>query len=144
MNNLRTIFQFGWPYLRRYSGRFIIGILLGILFGLSNAGFVWATKTLIGRMAPASEIQSAKESANPKKATVLDRTKLQLEQTTDRWVDAWLPYSGRPVGWRQILGGLFFLPLLAIIFISIHYYKVVRQRITLPVYGSGSVPRGDD
>jgi hypothetical protein len=55
VNNLRMILQFGWPYVRRYSGRFLVGIL----FGLSNAGFVWATKTLIGRMAPASEIQSA-------------------------------------------------------------------------------------
>ncbi|MBI3961761.1 MAG: cytochrome b N-terminal domain-containing protein [Deinococcus sp.] len=45
---------------------------------------------------------------------------------------------------RFYLLHVFFLPLLAIIFISVHYYKVVRQRLTLPVYNSGSVSRGDD
>ncbi|MBM3840867.1 MAG: ABC transporter ATP-binding protein [Verrucomicrobia bacterium] len=114
VSNLRIIFRFGWPYLRRYSGRFIVGILLGIAFGFSNAGFVWATKTLIGRMAPESETQAAKTPANAAgTATALDRAKLRLEQTTDRWVDPWLPYAGRPVDWQQFVGGLFFLPLLA-------------------------------
>ncbi|MBI4661683.1 MAG: ABC transporter ATP-binding protein [Verrucomicrobia bacterium] len=114
MNNLQSILRFGWPYLRRYCGRFLAGLLLGLLFGLSNASFVWATKTLIGRMAPASVAVSAAEtSANQKKMTFLTETRFALEKATDRLVDDWLPYAGRPMDWRQLAGGLLFLPLLA-------------------------------
>src|SRR3954466_2403506 len=52
MNNLKNIFRFGWPYLKRYKGRLITGILLGFLFGASNASFFWATKTLFTRLSP--------------------------------------------------------------------------------------------
>ena len=57
MRNLKTIFQFGWPYMRRYKGRVIAGLLLGILFGISNASFVWATKTLFERLKSPVESQ---------------------------------------------------------------------------------------
>ena len=53
MGNIGTVFRFGGHYLRRYWTRFAAGVLLGILFGLTNASFVWATKVLIGRMVPA-------------------------------------------------------------------------------------------
>ena len=52
MGNIGTVFRFGRHYLRRYWTRLAAGVLLGILFGLTNASFVWATKVLIGRMAP--------------------------------------------------------------------------------------------
>jgi ABC-type multidrug transport system fused ATPase/permease subunit len=52
MTNLKKIFEFGWPYLRRYRRRLFLGILLAVFFGASNASFVWATKTLFDRMAP--------------------------------------------------------------------------------------------
>ncbi len=119
MLRFKTIFRFGWPYLRRYWGRFVAGILLGILFGLSNASFVWATKTLISRMAP-SEVAAApasnpsegkSEPPIPLKARFKDFMNTAVE-TTDRFVDPWLPYKGRAVDWRQIMGGLLFLPLL--------------------------------
>jgi len=34
-------------------------VLLGIVFGLTNASFVWATKVMIGRMAPTEPVSSA-------------------------------------------------------------------------------------
>ena len=52
MNNIRAVFTFGWPYLRRYKGRLLTGVLFGILFGLANGSFIWATKTLVERLNP--------------------------------------------------------------------------------------------
>lgn len=112
MNRLQTIFRFGWPYLRRYWGRFIAGLLLGILFGLSNATFVWATKTIIGRMAPTETTESPKLPEPTQAPGTLTALKNRAVEVTDRWVDPWLPYKGRRVDWQQVVGGLLFLPLL--------------------------------
>src|SRR5579872_867229 len=59
MSNFKNIFRFGWPYLKRYRERLIAGILLGVLFGISNASFVWATKTLFQRLVPEDQKSSA-------------------------------------------------------------------------------------
>ncbi len=50
--NILSILRFGQPYLKRYWVRFAAGILLGVLFGLSNASFIWATQTLFKRLTP--------------------------------------------------------------------------------------------
>jgi ATP-binding cassette, subfamily B, bacterial MsbA len=50
MHHLAIIFRFGWPYMRRYWSRLVAGMLLGVVFGLSNASFIWATKTLFQRL----------------------------------------------------------------------------------------------
>ncbi|MCD6049902.1 MAG: ABC-type multidrug transport system fused ATPase/permease subunit, partial [Verrucomicrobia bacterium] len=50
IRRILSILRFGQPYLQRYWPRFVAGILLGMLFGLSNASFVWATKTIFKRM----------------------------------------------------------------------------------------------
>ena len=100
MSRLETIFRFGWPYLRRYWGRFIAGLLLGIVFGLSNASFVWATKTLIGRMAPPAQ----QEAQRPALKTPGPLTELGgASQASPNAIDPWLPYKGRPADWRQIV-----------------------------------------
>ncbi|MFN7139701.1 MAG: ABC transporter transmembrane domain-containing protein, partial [Limisphaerales bacterium] len=57
MRDALKIFQFGWPYLKRYWFRLVAGVLLGILFGVSNASFVWATKTLFERLAPRNDLR---------------------------------------------------------------------------------------
>lgn len=54
MSNLLQIFRFGWPYMRRYWHRLVAGILLGILFGASNASFVLATRAIVDRLTPKS------------------------------------------------------------------------------------------
>ncbi|MGV3757289.1 MAG: ABC transporter ATP-binding protein [Verrucomicrobiota bacterium] len=53
--NILSILRFGQPYLKRYWVRFAAGILLGALFGLSNASFIWATQTLFKRLAPVEQ-----------------------------------------------------------------------------------------
>jgi ABC-type multidrug transport system fused ATPase/permease subunit len=50
IRRILSILRFGQPYLKRYWPRFAAGILLGALFGLSNASFIWATKTIFQRM----------------------------------------------------------------------------------------------
>lgn len=50
--SILSILRFGQPYLKRYWSRFAAGILLGALFGLSNASFIWATQTIFGRLDP--------------------------------------------------------------------------------------------
>ena len=52
MSDLIKIFSFGAPYLKKYWFRLVAGILLGVLFGLSNATFVVATKALVERLTP--------------------------------------------------------------------------------------------
>src|SRR5512145_2399789 len=52
MNHLHKVLGFAWPFFRRYWIRLFAGILLGVLFGMSNASFIWATKSLIERLDP--------------------------------------------------------------------------------------------
>ncbi len=118
MSHLRTVFQFGWPYLRRYWRRFACGVLLGVVFGVSNAAFLWATNTLIKRMSPAPAIELApKQSDTPVTAVPPQQTpgglKEKFEQGAQAVVDPWLPALGRTPDWRQILGGLLLFPALA-------------------------------
>jgi subfamily B ATP-binding cassette protein MsbA len=114
MNDLAKVFRFGWPYFHKYWPRLTAGILLGVLFGLSNASFVWATKTLITRMSPpaASVAPVARKIEGVDEKKFSQQLKARLERGTQVLVDPWLPAVGRPVDWRQVLGGLFFFPLL--------------------------------
>lgn len=112
MNHILKVLRFGLPYLRRYWVRLAAGVLFGILFGATSAGFVWGTKTLIGRMAPETEAQAHLKQQQPARDSMLDRVKEELDRRTRDWVDPWLPYAGRRVDWRQVLGGLLLFPAL--------------------------------
>jgi len=120
MQHLASILKFGWPYLRRYWVRFAAGILLGVAFGISNLGFVWAGKTIVNRMDAAQMGallgQGARKNSQPVVAGPfserLEKLKTDLERGADQLVDPWLPRTGRAVDWRQILGGVLLLPLL--------------------------------
>jgi len=107
------VFGFGWKYLRRYWGRLVAGILFGVAFGLSNASFVWATKTLMERFQPTSEtrIIIKKESSSP--GWVKQRTE-ELKNSVNRWIDPWLPRIGAKLNWKMVVGALLFLPLLVL------------------------------
>lgn len=84
MNNLKSIFKFGWPYLRRYKGRLMAGILLGFLFGASNASFIWATKTLFTRLTPPAESTAMPDSKKPREFFLNRQSKSnrQLKQSS--------------------------------------------------------------
>jgi subfamily B ATP-binding cassette protein MsbA len=120
MNNIVTVFRLGWPYLRRYWPRLAAGVVLGSLFGLSNASFVWATKTLTERFKPAAHEVAAPRAlaSDPQAPNAEDRSPGRLSEIATRvqqWIDPWLPRMGEPLDWRRKLGGLVFLPLLVLI-----------------------------
>jgi subfamily B ATP-binding cassette protein MsbA len=128
MGNIGTVFRFGGHYLRRYWTRLAAGIVFGILFGLTSASFMLATKEVVNRMTPAVAVAAAApettstnlSSTNAAPAGFTARFKagaaafkVRAETAADQLVDPWLPKSGRDIDWRQFLGGLLFLPLLA-------------------------------
>lgn len=115
MNHILTVLRFGGPYLRRYWVRLAAAVLLGFLFGLTNASFVWATKTLISRLAPQIEAQAELKPKQPKQKRFFDRLKVRLDEKTRQWVDPWLPLAGRPVDGLQVVGAILFFPALVAI-----------------------------
>lgn len=134
MANLRNIFQFGWPYLKRYRARLAAGILLGVLFGISNASFLWATKTLFTRLTPAEQrvAPPVRTQSVPSSAVTKQLERLQI--SAEGALDDWLPLQGRPLGARQIAGGLFLLPLLVFIrgavgYLSAYCMSWVSERV---------------
>ena len=124
MEHIRQIFDFGWPYVRRYWGRLALGILLGVAFGLFNATFVWGTKTLFERLEP----EKTESVTNlPQAEAVPGAWEAKLNAINDRAVvvaDDWLPKVGQPLQTQQIIGGLMFLPLLVLLRSGIGYTSV--------------------
>lgn len=116
MRHLKSVFAFGWPYMRQYQSRLWLGVLCGMLLGLSNASFIWATKTIFSRLSPAP-VSAATEklpSALPAATLVAPLTERLggLRGWVETTVDPWLPLAGRPIDAQQILGGFFLLPVL--------------------------------
>jgi ATP-binding cassette, subfamily B, bacterial MsbA len=108
MRHIKMVFQFGWVYLRRYWVRLCLGILLGVLFGLTNASFVWATKTLMERL----EDPKAEKPAALAQTSTPAKPPNQFVIKVERFLDNWLPRYGRELTWQHMLGGILFLPLL--------------------------------
>lgn len=52
MEHLKAILRFGEPYLKRYWHRMALGILLGVLYGLSNGAAIWGARMVFERLAP--------------------------------------------------------------------------------------------
>lgn len=146
MRHLANILRFGAPYLRRYWARMALGIFLGVLFGLSNAAFVWATGTLFERLAPSSknptivaaapaQTQPAasaetplqpKPAAEPAKPESISSFRQFGKDTNAKllaFLDPWLPLMGREQDWRQVLGGFLFLPVLVAFRSFIGYFS---------------------
>jgi subfamily B ATP-binding cassette protein MsbA len=113
MKSLWFVFQFGWPYLRRYRSRFLAGVFLGILFGLSHATFPWAIKTMATRFS--TEPEMAAEEKSPSAPNSLRALADGWSQRAEASLDAWLPLRGRPLDSRQWIGGLLLLPSLVLL-----------------------------
>lgn len=119
MNNWRHVFGFAAVYMRRYQRRLALAIVLGVLFGLSNASFVWATKTLISRLSGESAVSSP---ASRVSAPFNSRVET-LSRTVDKWIDPWLPLKGRELDWRMTMGCILFLPVLVMIRSSADFFS---------------------
>jgi ABC-type multidrug transport system fused ATPase/permease subunit len=127
MGNIKMVFRFGWPYLKRYWVRLVLGVALGLVFGLTNASFVWATKTIMERLEPPekvaakTELQRAKvaapdtadnDASQVESAPRKNKAAAKFKHRIDNTVDPWLPRMGRDLDWRQVVGGILFMPLL--------------------------------
>ena len=117
VSNIRMVFQFGWKYMRPYWNRLLVAILLGLVFGASNASMVWATKTLMERFDPAGQAQkvAAEEKKKSRQPGLVARQAQVIQQNVHAFVDPWLPRSGAEWTWKMVVGGLLFLPLLVLV-----------------------------
>ncbi len=119
MRNIFKVFSFGWPYLRKYWSRLLAGFLLGVVFAMANASFLWATKTLIDRMEPVKTVEVRQvESAAPQKLvqnSYFTGLRKRMEANVQEAIDPWLPRMGRALSWQQILGGALLFPVLVFI-----------------------------
>ena len=115
MSSVLDVLRFGWPYLRRYWTRLVLSIVLCALFAATNASFIWALRTVIGRFdnkpAVVEPAPVKKPSTFPVTLPFADTVKKAGGQIGEA-IEPWLPRMGTPLTWRQILGGLLFMPLL--------------------------------
>jgi subfamily B ATP-binding cassette protein MsbA len=129
MNTFLETARFARPYLARYWPRFLTGIFLGILFGMSNALIVGALYMVTNRVidpnavhytvTQGKEANSAASAVREQKANEPEDAAIQaarvrgatLKQELYVAVDPWLPLKGRALDWKQCLGGLLLLPL---------------------------------
>ena len=123
MNTFLETAKFSRVYLKRYWFRFVTGIVLAFLFGMSNGLFLGGTYILLHRLDNPAEVQSyfVKGHENKAKTSAQTNTLSRSIKTTASAIkadiytglDLWLPLKGRPLDWKQFVGGLLFLPFLA-------------------------------
>lgn len=113
MDKIKAVFKFGGPYLTPYWRRLMAGILLGLMFGMVNASFVWAANTVINRFAPpGTPVVQKTDVPETGMFAQLQEYGKKINDSVNRSIDPWLPLRGRNLDWRQILGGLMLLPIL--------------------------------
>src|SRR3569623_1679248 len=100
------------PYLRKYWSRLVYGVLLGILFGFSNAGILGATKVLLDRVFPEPAAHNESHLAKAAGTHFYTGTLRRARESFSAAVDPWLPMAGRSLDIQQALGALVFFPLL--------------------------------
>ena len=117
MQELRKIWAFGLPYLRPYMFRFVAGVALGMIFGLSNGLFVVSVDTLFTRLTQPT-LTPIQSIAGTEKSDAAASIPHFQQQVTGWWRSAshgvteeWLPRIGHPVTWKQALGSFSLLPL---------------------------------
>ena len=110
MNNLANVFRFGAPYIRRYWVRMVLGVLLGVVFGISNAAILGGTRALLNRVFPeAASEQKIDRDATPGRS---EAAAVAAKEKLEAAADPWLPAQGRALDWRQVVGLILFFPLL--------------------------------
>jgi len=128
MNTFLGTVRFARPYLARYWPRFVIGIALGVLFGLSNSLLLGSVYLLSPRVTSPDEVhQTVEKSKDARDAVSAQREQKANEpaavpiplakvkgpsfmQNVVLFLDPWLPLRGRTMDWKQWVGGLLFLP----------------------------------
>ncbi len=117
VQNFFAVLGFGWTYLRRYKSRLAASVLFAVLFGLSNASFVWATRTIIDRFTEVKP-SAAQESQEETGGSILADLKAkgaEWNAAVQRQIEPWLPRVGQTATAQQIFGMVLFLPLLVFV-----------------------------
>ena len=138
MSSIVTVFGFSWPYIRRYWGRLVVSLLFGLIFALSNASFIWASRTLTARFyaipAPVLKADQPESRIVPERLLQWRRQLSDFGRRMEQTINPWLPRFGQPMDWRQVLGGLLFLPILVGIratsdYLNNYYIGWVSERV---------------
>ena len=138
MSSIATVLGFSWNYLRRYWVRLVASLLLGAVFALANASFIWATRTLAGRweLSESTTPKPLKDTAAQIPETI-ERLKQQVEElgaAFETAIDPWLPRIKQPLDWRQIVGILCFIPAIVFVratadYLNNYYIGWVSERV---------------
>ncbi|HMP83850.1 MAG TPA: ABC transporter ATP-binding protein [Verrucomicrobiota bacterium] len=135
MGNYKIVFQFGLHYLRPYWVRLSMGLFLGVLFGMTNASFIGAVKTITDRFQPPKSAVAGSTNAAPASGAVVSKRSVKdgralseikerlhhFQQRAMTAIDPWLPRAGTPLNWRHVMGVLLFLPLLVFVRSGLDY-----------------------
>jgi len=119
MQELKKIWGFGLPYLRPYMFRFVAGVVLGIIFGMSNGIFVVSVDTLFSRLTQPNPPVVATPGTPPSSPAGLSDLKTKIsawwESEAASWGDTFLPRIGHPMTWLQGVGAFSLLPLVMLL-----------------------------
>lgn len=133
MTSVWSVISFGWKYLRKYWVRLALSVVLGVMFAASNASFIWATRTIIGRFeskggdGQTNALTGASSRPRSPSKAVVEALPMSAEvrsfaEKAKAWLDEWLPrYREKPTG-RQVVGLLLFVPLLVALRAGADYY----------------------
>ena len=127
MQELKKIWAFGLPYLRPYMFRFGAGIVLGMIFGLSNGLFVLSVDSLFTRLT--QPVPSLVPTMDAAQQTVMPSHIHSFQEKVSSWwkntthgvAEAWLPRIGHSVTWKQAVGSFALLPLIMLLRASASY-----------------------
>ena len=127
MQELKKIWAFGLPYLRPYMFRFGAGIILGMIFGLSNGLFVLSVDSLFTRLT--QPVPSLVRTMDATQQRVTPSPIHSFQETVSSWwtntthgvADTWLPRIGHSVTWKQAVGSFALLPLIMLLRASASY-----------------------
>jgi ABC-type multidrug transport system fused ATPase/permease subunit len=113
LKNLLTVFRFGRPYLARYWKRLVLGVLFGILFGISNAAILGVSKTLLERVFPAKTASPTElKLEESKRFQAIRDFGNQLKNNAMEAAEPFLPSAKKPLNATQMAGILVLFPLL--------------------------------
>lgn len=99
--------------MRRYAGRLFTGVLLGVLFGLSNGLILNTADMLIKRLSdPSKAAVTAPAIVSKGFFKSLSDSVARGRQAFQDVLDPWLPLKGRPMDRQQMVGILFLFPVL--------------------------------
>jgi len=129
MNTFLGTVRFARPYLARYWPRFVIGVVLGMLFGITSGLLPTSAYLLVPRVTDPDEVRQTVEKGIAARDAVSSQREQQANSPGDALLqtakkakgpsviqnivvslDPWLPLKGRAMDWRQWIGGLLFLP----------------------------------